>query len=268
MQRGAAVGVIALQLALGAAGCKPAPTKTGGGADSVGLTAEQRAAGWRSLFDGRTLAGWRGYRTKTVPAGWRAEDGVLTKDSATGDLITTDHFVDFELAFDWKLSPGGNAGVFYRGTPEYDHIYWSAPEYQLLDDAGHVDGKNRLTAAGAVFALYPAPAGVVKPANEWNSSRIVARRNHVEHWLNDQKLLEYEFGSTDWSARVKASKFVDYPHYGASGCGEIGIQGDHEGTLSLRNIHIKTRDVPYPKALSRLQRSIDSASAAERRRKK
>jgi hypothetical protein len=137
------------------------------------------------------------------------------------------------------ISPGGNAGVFYRGTEEYDHVYWSAPEYQLLDDAAHKDGQNRLTAAGAAYALYASPEGVVKPAGKWNAARIVVSGAHVEHWLNGKKVVEYELWSPDWEARVKASKFTDALRYGRATRGLIGIQGDHEGTLSLRNIRIQ-----------------------------
>jgi hypothetical protein len=239
MQRAAVIAALAAQLAIGAVSCTPAGSNGEGGSGSTAIATDQRTAEWKPLFDGRTLAGWRGYRTQTAPAGWRVVDGTLGKDAVIGDLFTLEQFGDFELAFDWKISPGGNAGVFYRGTEEYDHIYWSAPEYQLLDDAAHPDGKNRLTSSGAAYGLYPAPAGIVKPANEWNSTLIVARGNHVEHWLNGQKLLEYELRSPDWEAKVKASKFVDYPNYGRASRGYIGFQGDHEGILRLRNIRIR-----------------------------
>ena len=203
--------------------------------------ADAKAGEWRPLFDGKTTAGWRGYKSPDVPAGWAVQDGVLIKDGKTrsGDLVTKDQYGDFELEFDWKLAPGGNAGVLYRGTEEYDHIYWSAPEYQLLDDAAHADGKNRLTSAGSAYALYPPPAGIVKPAGEWNSSRIVAKGAHVEHWLNGKKVVEYELWSPDWEAKVKASKFKDWPNYGRAKKGYIAFQGDHEGTLSLRNVRIR-----------------------------
>lgn len=202
------------------------------------LTAEQMAAGWRPLF-GPGLSEWRGYKEQTVPSGWSYANGLVTKTGSVNDIITRDQFGNFELAFDWMLPPGGNAGVFYRGTEEYDHIYWSAPEYQLLDDAGHPDGKSRLTAAGAAYAVYPSPSGVVKPAGEWNSSLIVVNGNTVQHWMNGQKLLEYELGSADWLEKVKASKFVAYPNYGRAARGYIGIQGDHDGTLSIRNMRIR-----------------------------
>jgi hypothetical protein len=206
------------------------------------LTPAERAEGWQLLFDGTHLNHWRGYHSDTLPSAWHAENGVLTKDVSTEDLVSRDQYGNFELKFDWKLTPGGNAGVFYRGTEEYDHIYWSAPEYQLLDDARHPDGKNRLTAAGSAYALYPSPAGIVKPAGQWNSSRIVVNGAHVEHWLNGTKLLEYTLWSPDWRAKVAVSKFADYPNYGMAKSGLIGIQGDHNGKLELRNIMIRRTD--------------------------
>ena len=194
---------------------------------------------WRTLID-PSMSAWRGYKEEGMPAGWKVTDGVLSKVQSTNDLVTRDEFGDFELVFDWKLHPGGNAGVFYRGNEDFEKIYFTAPEYQLLDDAGHPDGKSRLTSAGSDYALYPSPAGIVKPADQWNSSRIVARGAHVEHWLNGQKLLEYETGSPDWETRLKASKFATWPKYGRLVKGRIGIQGDHEGELAIRNMRIRT----------------------------
>lgn len=195
--------------------------------------------GWRSLFDGKSLADWRGYRTDRAPVGWRVADGIIIKDSSAEDIVTRDTFANFELELDWKIATGGNSGIFYRGTEEYDHIYWSAPEYQLLDDRNAPDGTSRLTSAGADYALYPSPAGIERPAGEWNSTRIVVRGDHVEHWMNGKKLLSYTLGSADWAARVKGSKFGAWPHYGTATTGLIGIQGDHHGRLELRNIRIR-----------------------------
>ena len=197
------------------------------------------APAWRSLFDGASLKDWRGYKTDKVPDGWRAENGTLTKDKPVADIVTRDQFGDFELELEWKIGEAGNAGIFYRGTEEYDHIYWSAPEYQLLDDIKGADNKSRLTSAGAAYAILPSPAGHLKPVGEWNRARIVVKGNHVEHWLNGVKLLEYEFGSADWTAKVQASKFKDWPNYGKSKRGYIALQGDHEGSLAFRNIRIR-----------------------------
>jgi hypothetical protein len=203
------------------------------------LTAAQKKEGWRLLFDGKTTAGFRGYKTDTVPAAWHVVDGVLTKTVGTGDIVTKEQFQDFALQWDWKLGNAGNSGVFYRASEEYDHIYWTGPEFQLLDDANAPDGRNRLTSAGSAYGLYAAPAGIVKAADQWNTSQIIVKGKHVEHWMNGQKLLEYELGSPDWEAKVKASKFGVWPHYGRVPKGVIGFQGDHNGTLSLRNIMIR-----------------------------
>lgn len=215
-------------------------TASAGASGAVMPSASRDSAGWRTLFDGTSVAAFRGYRSDTMPSGWHITDGLLEKSGSVEDLVTRDKFGDFELSFDWKLGPGGNSGVMYRVTEEYDHPYWSGPEYQLLDDALHPDGKSRLTAAGSDYGLYPAPAGVVKPANEWNSSLLVVKGNHVQHWMNGQKLLEYDLLSPDWEARVKASKFGAWPNYGRARSGFIAIQGDHDGVLALRNIRIRT----------------------------
>jgi len=196
-------------------------------------------APWRALLEGSSLAAWRGYKTETVPAGWRMDDGALVKGRPVADIVSKDEFGDFELELEWKIGEAGNSGIFYRGTEEYDHIYWTAPEYQLLDDIEAADNKTRLTCAGAAYALYPSPPGHLKPVGDWNLARIVARGNHVEHWLNGVKLLEYELGSPDWEAKVKASKFNAWPNYGRAKRGHIALQGDHEGSLAFRNIRIR-----------------------------
>jgi len=208
------------------------------GASLSGL-AQQSSTGWRVLFDGKTLDAWRGYKTDKVPSGWRIADGSLVKDASVGDIVSKDEFGDFELELDWKIGEAGNSGIFYRGTEEYDHVYWSAPEYQLLDDIKAADNKTRLTCAGAAYALYPSPEGHLKPVGEWNRTRIVAKGPHVEHWLNGVKLLEYELWSPDWEAKVKSSKFAAYPNFGRAKKGHIALQGDHTGTLAFRNIRVR-----------------------------
>jgi hypothetical protein len=232
---GRVASVIAGVGMVGAAGAQA----TSAAAPANTLTGAQLADGWSLLFDGRTTTGWRGYKSTTMPAGWTVVAGELTKTGPTDDIITTDQFSDFELDIDWKIGSAGNSGIFYRATEEYNKIYWSAVEYQLLDDANAPDGQSRLTAAGSAYALYPAPAGVVKAADQWNTTRIIVKGPHVEHWLNGVKLLTYELWSTDWDARVQASKFKVWPNFGKAKRGYIGIQGDHSGALALRNIRIK-----------------------------
>ena len=203
------------------------------------LTDAEQKAGWKLLFDGTTTTGWRGYKSDGVPAQWHVEDGTLTKSKPAHDLVSIDKYGNFDLQLDWKLAPKGNAGVFYRGTEEYDAIYWSAPEYQLLDDKGHPDGHSRLTSAAADYALYPSPKGYLHSAGHWNHTRILVNGNHVEHWLNGHRMVTYTLGSPGWTARVKKSKFADYPNYGKASEGYLAIQGDHDGALWLRNIKIK-----------------------------
>ena len=202
------------------------------------LSAAEQAAGWRLLFDGRTTDGWRGYKKTTMPAGWQVVDGALTRTAEGGDILTTQKFGNFELSLEWKVAPGGNSGVFYRASEDDEAVYWTAPEMQVLDDARHPDGKSRLTAAGADYGLYEAPAGIVKPAGEWNEARILVNGRHVEHWLNGVRLLQYELWSPDWEMRVHNSKFAPHPHYGRNPEGYIGLQ-DHGDWVAYRNIKIR-----------------------------
>jgi hypothetical protein len=200
--------------------------------------AQQDNGGWRALFDGKTTAGWRGYRQKTMPEGWTVVDGALTRSGKGGDIITVDQFGDFELEVEWKIAPGGNSGVFYR-VPEQDVVIWhDAPEMQIIDDAGYKGPLKPAQKAGANYDLNPPLHDATRPAGEWNQSRIIARGNHVEHWLNGTKVVEYELDSADWTERVKASKFAEYPDYGKARRGHIGIQ-DHGDGVAFRQIRIR-----------------------------
>lgn len=225
--------VLGLVLSVSSISCKSA------GANASG-PAQPRAGAWRPLFDGTNADAWRGYKMTTMPPGWTVANGELTKQKTTEDIITKEEFADFEFEMEWKLEKGGNSGLFYRGSEEFERVYWSAAEYQLLDDANAADGKNRLTSAAAAYGLYAPPAGIVKPGGEWNSTRVVAKGAHVEHWLNGVKVVEYELWSPDWEAKVAASKFKTWTKYGRAKSGHIAIQGDHNGALALRNIRIRT----------------------------
>jgi hypothetical protein len=202
------------------------------------LTDAERAAGWRLLFDGHSTVGWRGWQMDSMPSGWGVREGTLARVRPAADIITTEKFKDFELSLEWNVAPGGNSGIFYRASEDDDAIYWTAPEMQILDDAKHPDGQSRLTSSGANYGLDAAPAGIVKPAGEWNTVRIVAQGNHIEHWLNGVKVVEYELLSPDWEAKVKASKFAQHPHYGRNREGYIGLQ-EHEFRVAFRNIKIR-----------------------------
>ena len=221
-------------LALAAPACtqqQPAPSPNT-------LTEAERQAGWALLFDGRTTSGWRGYQVDTMPGGWDVMDGALTRTGRGGDIITVREYADFELSLEWKIAPCGNSGVFYHVTEAEEATYHTGPEMQVLDDACHPDGRSRLTAAGSNFGLHAAPAGVVRPAGEWNNARLLVRGSHVEHWLNDSLMAEYELWSDDWEQRVQGSKFVEWPAYGRARTGHVALQ-DHGDTVSFRNIKLR-----------------------------
>jgi hypothetical protein len=203
------------------------------------LSAGERAEGWRLLFDGTTTSGWRAYGGGPVPSGWQVMDGALVRAGAgAGDIITTGKFRNFVLDAEWKVAPGGNSGIFYRASDEHQYVWQSALEMQVLDDAGHSDGRAELTSAGSLFALYPAPRGVVRPAGEWNRARVVMNGNRGEHWLNGMKLFDFEIGSADWDARIRASKFATMPGFARESEGYIGLQ-DHGDHVEFRNIKIR-----------------------------
>ncbi len=205
---------------------------------AVTLAAQAHTQDWRPLFDGKTLKGWRGYKQEQAPAGWKAQDGMLVRLADGGDIVTTDEYGDFELALEWKISEGGNSGIFYRALENTESIWHNAPEYQVLDNARHPDGAKSLTSAGACYALYPPSTDVTKPVGEWNETRIVAKGHHVEHWMNGTKLLEYEIGGEDWKARVATSKFKVYSGFAEQPKGRIGLQ-DHGNVVWYRNIRIR-----------------------------
>ncbi len=239
-RRTCAVLVLALAGSLGAQSAAAVTTASAQAANApTAAPLQRRVTPWHTLFDGTDTSAFRGWVSGVLPAGWHVVNGILTKDGPVEDLLTRQTYGSFELELEWKIGREGNSGILYRVTREYDHLYWSGPEYQLLDDANAADGRSRLTATGAAYGIYPALPGVVKPFGEWNTTRIVIRDSHVEHWLNDRLVVSYDLDSADWKARVAASKFAKYPDYGLAQRGFIGIQGDHPGSLALRHIRIR-----------------------------
>jgi len=214
-------------------------------ADSLNaLTAEEQAAGWKLLFDGKSLQGWRLYNKKEAPgAGWRVEDRLLKKlaKQRGGDIVTEKTYTDFDLTWEWRIAAGGNNGLKYLVTEARP----SAPghEYQMIDDTGHPDGKLGPKRQTASFyeVLPPAADKSLKPVGEWNASRVLIRGDHVEHWLNGAKVLEYELGSDAVKAGVAASKFKNAAGFGTKIAGHIMLT-DHGDECWFRNV--KIRELP------------------------
>jgi hypothetical protein len=208
------------------------------------LTSGEQAAGWKLLFDGESLNGWRGYRKDTPPAvGWTVQDGLLHKvrGERGGDIVTTKKFDDFELYWEWRVESGGNNGVKYLVTEERP----SAPghEYQMLDDQRHPDAAGGAKRQTASFydVLAPMADRPVKPAGEWNASRIIIQGNRVEHWLNGVKVLEYELGSASLREALQASKFRNSDRFGEKISGHIMLT-DHNDATWFRNLKIRPID--------------------------
>ena len=222
------------------------------------LTAAERAAGWRLLFDGRTLAGWRGLGRDTVPtAHWTVEDGAIKKipsgdvphlpdgqPAVGGDLMTDGTYRDFELTWEWKVSPGGNSGVKYNVS---ERLSTTRPpgnaalgfEYQVLDDDRHPDGKLPSHRAGALYELV-APNGSkrLRPAGEWNEARLVFRGTHGEHWLNGAKVVEYDLDTPPMRAALAASKYRVIPWFADRRSGHIVLQ-DHGDAAWFRDLKVR-----------------------------
>lgn len=220
-----------------------APAQARAAAPGDTLPTEEREQGFRLLFDGRTLDGWRGFRREDVPGAWVVEDGTLHFTGAgggddRGDIITVEQFGDFELRLEWKISPGGNSGIFFRVSETTDRTYESGPEMQVLDDAGHADGRDPKTSAGSNYALHAPSARTIRPVGEWNEIRILATGGHVEHWVNGVMVVRYELGSEEWERLVADSKFAAWPDYGRHAVGHIALQ-DHGDPVWYRNIRVR-----------------------------
>ena len=196
---------------------------------------------WIVLFDGATVKGLRGYKMDSFPwESWIIKDGNLkTIPGKHGvDLISQDSFEDFELELEWKLQSGGNSGIFYFASEKGDYIWQSAPEMQVLDNLGHQDRLRKVTSAGALYDLIAPSKEMVRPIGEFNSVRIVSKNKHIEHWLNGEKIVEYNVDSDFIQNLISKSKFKDMPLFFKSSSGHIGLQGDH-GEAGYRNIRIR-----------------------------
>jgi hypothetical protein len=206
------------------------------------LTDEEKAAGWKLLFDGQTTTGWVAIGKTEFPAeGWVAENGTLHHTKGGGDIVTVDSYDSFELTFDWMIPMGANSGVKYNLPNPAKNIGF---EYQLLDDENHPDGikGGRKHQTGGLYDLIePALDKKVSPLGEWNSSRILVRGNHVEHWLNGGKTVEFEIGSAELLALVAESKYKKVAGFGTKLSSPILLQ-DHGDETTFRSIKIRVLD--------------------------
>lgn len=215
----------------------------------------KKEAEWQYLFDGSSTEGWRAYNGEALPAQWVIKDGALTFDTEIRleaerqgggkDIIyAAEEFENFELYLEWKLPKGGNSGVFYHVKEGYGGPYETSPEYQLLDDLEwEVINNAQLEPwqkTGADYAMY-APdeqLKIVKPAGEWNTTRILFTPEKAEHWLNGKKVVSFVPWSEDWKNRKANGKWKNTPEYGKFRKGYIGLQ-DHDSPLWFRNIKIR-----------------------------
>jgi hypothetical protein len=209
------------------------------------LTEQQKADGWKLLFDGQTTNGWKFFKNKPNDS-WEVVDGTLHckafvdgKENQRADLMTVEEFENFELTFEWKISAQGNSGMMFRVTEEFDQPYFSGPEYQVIDNEGYPGDLKDTQLTAANYDMHPAPAAKPNAVGEWNSSKIVVNGEHVEYWLNGTKTVEYEINSADWKKRKAVSKWKDEKGYGQAKKGHIDIQ-DHDHEAWYRNIAIKT----------------------------
>lgn len=203
-------------------------------------------AEWKTLFDGKTLKGWHGFNKNGAVSNWTAKNGVLVcqgiaKDASGGDLVTDEDFENFELSWEWKISAGGNSGLMYHVVedPRYSAPYETGPEYQLIDDSGYPGELEESQKTGGDYGMTAANrAKKMKPAGEWNTSRLVFNKGHVEHWLNGEKILEFQAWDEQWTRLKNEGKWKDYPDYGKARKGKIALQ-DHGDKAYFRNIRIR-----------------------------
>ena len=213
------------------------------------LTEAEVVAGWRLLFDGKTTTGWRGFHREAFPtAGWTVEGGALAHMAGSspdgGDIITAEEFDNFDLQLEWRISPGGNSGIKYLISEDliktgHDGLGF---EMQVLDDDRNPDakaGKDGNRRAGALSDLIPpAPDKVLQPVGDWNVARVLVEGTHVEHWLNGRRVLAFDIGSPDLTARIADSKFKNQVGFGEVRRGHILLQ-DHGNAVWFRDIKIR-----------------------------
>ena len=207
---------------------------------------KKQTKSWISLFDGKSLKGWHGYNKKGEVKNWIVQDGALVclgaaKGDTGGDIVTDREFDNFELVWEWKVDKGSNSGVMYHviEDPKYKGPYETGPEYQIIDDIGFPGKLEEWQKAGADYAMnLPNENKKLKPVGEWNTSKIIFNRGHVEHWLNGKKIVEFQKGTEKWKKEKAEGKWKNYPDYASVSKGKIALQ-DHGNKAYFRNIKIR-----------------------------
>jgi len=216
------------------------------------LTQAEKDDGWVLLFDGKTSEGWRGYKKDYFPSAWQIVDGTIymigsgrgeAGDKEGGDIIFDKVFQNFTVSLEWKISEGGNSGIFYLGEEELDFIWKTAPEMQILDNEKHLDanlGKDGNRQAGSLYDLIPAKPQNAKPVGEWNQVEITVFKGLVIHKQNGKKVVEYHLWTPKWNELVAGSKFpaLNPDWADVASKGYFGLQ-DHGDDVWFRNIKIK-----------------------------
>jgi hypothetical protein len=215
------------------------------------LTPEESAAGWTLLFDGTTTDSWRAWNGERFPAaGWIVRENALQCQKSNGrpnggggDIVTRKEYSNFDLRWEWKIAPDGNSGVIYflrrreRPDPNTGLLVYGH-EYQLLDDDAKEFAKvPPPRKAGALYGVIAAAGKDLRPAGQFNSSRILVQGDRIEHWLNEKKVVEYELGSQSFASRMSKSKYAQLPGYGTKIRTPILLQ-DHGHAVSFRNLKI------------------------------
>lgn len=205
------------------------------------LTKNEKQDGWRLLFDGKTFNGWQ----KLANAGWLIKDGNLIaeafNDGGQKDIITRDQFENFELSVEFKISKATNSGIKYLVTNNYhghEGTYLGL-EYQILDEVNFkYPERGVYRSLASLYDLIPSGKKGIIPLNEWNSGKIIVQGNHIEHWLNGEKLVAYDRSTPNFKSLVEDSKYKDMENFGMTARGHILLQ--NEGTpVVFRSIKIK-----------------------------
>jgi hypothetical protein len=205
------------------------------------ISDKEKREGWQLLFDGKSTHNWKPYKN-AASDGWEVVNGELhCKENGVqhrADLVTIAQYKDFEFSFDWKVTKGANSGVLYHVTEDHDAAYQTGPEYQLIDDIGYPGTLEDWQKSGSDYAMHPPSKIMARPAGEYNHSRIVVKGAHVEHWLNGEKVVDFDLWTPEWEALKSKSKWKDAAGYGKNPTGHIALQ-DHGGGTWFRNLKIK-----------------------------